>query len=112
MKTYKKFDYFERKEENFEIKEYFKTMKLKDCRTMFSLQSKMTKTVKSHFFGDKKFASELWSCDSCNKIDNILHIKICPSYSHLRDNRDMNNDFHLVEYFNQVLEIRQSSEER
>ena len=108
MKSYKKINFFEKKQEQFECKEYFKTMKLKDSRMLFSLNSKMTKTVKSHFFGDKKFASELWSCQMCQKIDTILHIKICPSYSHLRENKDLNNDFHLAEYFNQVLQIRQS----
>ena len=47
----------------------------------------------------------------CQKIDTILLIKICPTYSHLRENKDLQNDFHLVEYFNQVLKIRQSLEE-
>ena len=111
MKSYKKIDYFQKKQEPFEIKEYFKTMKLNESRMLFSLNSKMTKTVKSHFYRDKKFANDLWSYQICQKIYTILHIQICPSYSHLQKNKDLNNDHHLAEYFNQVLKIRQSLEE-
>ena len=61
-KTYKKIDFFEMKNEVFQMKPYLKTMKLADARTMFSIQMKTTRTIKSHFMSDKKFALELWKC--------------------------------------------------
>ena len=59
IKYYKKLDYSELKEEDFEIKSYFKTMNLKDARTMFALRVKMTRYVKTHFFNDKEYAKSL-----------------------------------------------------
>ena len=88
MKSYKKFDYFQRKDEDFEMKEYFKVLSLEKSRIKFSLESKMTRTVRTHFFGDKTFADKLWVCQNCEKAtDSIPHIKICPSFAHLRDSR-------------------------
>ena len=94
----------------FETQAYFKTMKLKESRTMFGLNSKMTKTVKSHFWGDKKFSQELWMCTFCSNIENISHIKFCPMYSQLREGKDLNNDSDLVQYFTEVLKMRENQD--
>ena len=41
MKSYKKIDYFDRKNEDFETKEYFKKMTFGHSRVMFGLKSEM-----------------------------------------------------------------------
>ena len=45
MKRYKKINYFKKKEEDFEIKDYFKTMTLEDCRMKGALQVAVTETL-------------------------------------------------------------------
>ena len=106
MKGLTKFNYFEKKDEEYELKDYFKDMKLEDCRIMFGLKSKMTKSVKTHFFSDPIFAKDLWTCQHCQKIDSIEHIKICPFYADLREQYDVACDFQLTQYFKGVLELR------
>ena len=107
IKGYKKLDFFQIRNEEFEIKQYFKSMNLKDARTMFSLQMKMTKGIKSHFFSDKKYARDLWRCSSkCDKISTIEHVKICNQYQHLRENRDIENcDEDLVHFFQDIVKM-------
>ena len=84
-------------------------MKLADARTMFNLKMKTTRTIKSHFMNDKKFALELWKCpEKCDRIDSIEHIAYsCPTYNHLKIDRDIeNNDFDLVHFFQEVIHLR------
>ena len=106
MKSYTKFNYFEKKNEEFELKGYFKEMKLEDCRMMFSLKAEMTKSVKTHFFSDPNFARELRTCQNCQKIYSISHIKICPFYAHLREKLDVKCDVQLTQNFKEVLKLR------
>ena len=109
-KPYKKVDYFIMKEEEYEMKYYLKTMKLEQARIMFSLRTKTTKFIKSHFFSDKKYASQLWKCSTeCDKIDTIQHIAFaCPKYEHLKRDKDLqNNDVDLVNFFQDVIKLRE-----
>ena len=97
------------KNEPFEMKQYLKTMNLADARTMFSIQMKTTRTIKSHYMSDKKFATELWKCpEKCDRIDSIEHVAYaCPHYEHLKVDRDIqNNDFDLVHFFQDVIQLR------
>ena len=59
MKKYEKIDYFARKEEEYEIKGYFKNMTLENCRVMFGLRNKMTRTIQTHYSSDKGYEKEL-----------------------------------------------------
>ena len=114
MKRYKKFDYFMKKDEEFKIKDYFETMKLEDCRIMFSIKSETVRTVKTHYFSDKVFASELWKCPTCTEagsLDSITHIKNCDSYKKLREKYDLEeSDTDLVCYFKEVLRLRNAAQ--
>lgn len=105
-KSYKKLDYFSLKNEEFETKSYFKNLTLRDARTKFSVVSQMTRSVKMHFMSDKKFSAYLWQCDQCGKCDSIAHIKVCSAYCHLREDKDLDDDQDLVQYFQQVLQLR------
>ena len=106
IKNYKKLNYSEMKDEPFEVKQYLKTMTLTDARTMFSIKSQMTKTVQYHFRRDKGYTASMWSCVSCQKIDSINHIKVCPKYDHLRLGKDLNDDKDLVHYVQEVVAAR------
>ena len=72
-KEYSKIDYIQMKEEDFELKNYFKEMTIKDCRTKFSLFSQTTMTVKSNCMSDKEYAKDLWKCPEpeCIFIDSF-----------------------------------------
>ena len=106
MRKSKKFDFLSHKDENFETKSYFKTMTLQESRTMFSLRSQTTKTIKTHQMSNKSFASKLWKC-SCGSIDSISHIKRCVNFKGLRDILDIeHNENDLVKYFQEVIKIR------
>ena len=61
-------------------------MKLTDCCTLFSIHTKMTRSIKSHFMSDKKIAFELWKYHKkCGRINSIEHAAYtCPHYEYLR----------------------------
>ena len=106
MKKYKKIDYKCMSDENFELKPYFKNLHLSQARDKFRIRSFMTRTVKLNFVSDKKFAADLWSCWHCQSIDSQAHVRICPAYEHLRIDKDLDNDIHLVQYFRDVIKMR------
>ena len=106
-RKYKKIDYREMSKETFEVKPYIKNLHLSEARDKFRLRSFMTRTVKLNFVSDKKFAAEEWSCWHCTKIDSQTHIRICPAYQHLRDDKDLDKDHDLVVYFREVIKLRE-----
>ena len=110
MKRYKKYDYLSHKDDIFEMKQYMKTMRLRDARTMFSINSKMTDTIKSHKMSDKHYAANMWACE-CGIIDSIGHVTRCIKYQDLRESRDIeSNDEDLCKYFQDVICRRTSAQ--
>ena len=94
--------------ERFETKEYLREMTLSSARTNFKLRSK-TIEVKYNFKNNPKYKAERWRCDSCVSelaIEDQQHIIVCPAYEKLRVNRSLDNDQDLVNYFKEVLSIR------
>ena len=61
MRPYKKLDVEVLKTEDFEMKEYFYTMKLNDVRTKFAIDNKMVNTIKSDFPSDPTYFDQLWT---------------------------------------------------
>ena len=108
-KSYKKIDYFQMREEQFQLKDYFKTMTLTQARVKFSLDMKMTRTVRSHYFCDKKFSAQVWFCpEKCDRIDSTEHIAwSCKKYDHLKIGKDIhNNDHDMVKFLQEVIKLR------
>ena len=72
----------------------------------------MVPSVKMNFQSDKKYAKELWACDSCllpGEIgfrDTQQHIKVCRAFESLREGRDLTKDAELVAYFKEVMKAR------
>ena len=98
------------KDEVYEMKDYLRNMNLEQARMMFSLRLKTTKHIKSHFFSDKKYASQLWKCSSeCNNIDSIDHIAFnCNKYEHLKCGKDLkDSDLDLVTFFQELIRLRE-----
>ena len=114
VKTYKKLDFKDFSSENFAVKDYLRALNMTDARFKFKLRSSMTPTVKMNFKSDAKFAAQLWKCDGCadgqiGNVDTQLHILWCEGYADLRQDKDLNNDEHLVSYFRSVISRRQNS---
>ena len=108
-KEYKKIDFMTMKEEEFELKNYFKEMTLKDSRTKFSVISQTTMTVKSHCMSDKENARVLWQCPEpeCKMIDSISHIKTCENYANLRlKHNNLETEIDEIHYFQDVISYR------
>ena len=122
IRIYKKIKCEEIENKPLNIKEYFKTMNVKDCQMRFKIASFMTPTTRMNFQNDKQYAAELWSCPSCKVtdggddddddsdkpviLDTQQHVVMCEAYSDLRDDKDLSRDKDLVEYFRQVLARR------
>ena len=98
------------KDEDFQQKEYFKNLSLKEARTIFKHRSKMTQYVKRNYPNEPKYRKELWKCISCqSNIDTQSHILWCHAYKDLRKDKDINSDKDLATYIQEVLEIRKKT---
>lgn len=105
LENYRKLEEF--KDEDFCQKSYLKDMNLYDARVMFRIRAKMIK-CKMNFSSDRRNVASLWQCDSCmSNIDTQSHVLFCPAYSQLREGRSMKSDQDLVNYFKNVLEVRE-----
>ena len=60
-----------------------------------------------NFKNNPEYKKEHYLCDSCmSQIDENTHVLYCPSYSMLRENKNLNDDTHLAQYLQKVLDIR------
>ena len=96
----------ETKDELFEQKDYLKKMNLEQIRTQFRIRTKML-DAKFNFKNKASYAEQNWLCDSCEKaVETQSHILWCPAYQNLRQDKDLNSDKDLVDYFMKVLDIK------
>ena len=85
---------------------YFYTETLKNARTIFRFRVEMFE-AKINFKQKSEYKKEKYLCDSCeSEIDENTHVLFCPSYSDLREEKNLQNDAHVAEYLQKVLEIR------
>ena len=111
-KQYKKVNYNELASNDFKLKPYFKDLSIADSRLKFKLVSKMFPCIKMNFPSDKRYASNLRSCDSCvipgeeGPSDSQEHVLVCIAYDNFRQGKNLSDDKDLVEYFKQVLNHR------
>ena len=105
LKTYSKLrDWVD---EEYQKKEYLKTMTLEESRLNFRIRSKMTEFA-FNFRNKKEYSDALWICSSCNMaIDTFSHAKWCVAHSDLRQNKDLSRDEDLVKYVQEVLKRRE-----
>ena len=83
---------------------------MEDSRVKFKWRTQMI-DCKFNYKSDPVNSAELRRCDSCQtSIDTQDHILWCPSYSELREGKDIKNDRDLIEYMKKVLKIRDKLE--
>ena len=107
MKTYSKLKNGPMMEEDFGKKEYISKLYLENARQTFKFRSKMFDS-KLNYKSNKKYAEELWKCDSCQiSIESQEHVLFCPAYTKLREGKDLSSDEDLSEYLKKVLKVRE-----
>ena len=94
-------------DEHFELKTYIKELNVDEARTKFRIRTSMVQSVKMNFPSDPQFKREMWECQHCSCIDTQSHIILsCPAYNEIRTNKNLENDKDLVQFFKEVLEMR------
>ena len=113
-KQYKKIDYISMACEDYEMKEYFLKLDLKGARIKFRERSKCMQTCMTHFSSDKKYLEAGFQCMSCNegKIDTLLHWRDCVSHSQFRESRNLESDYDLVSFYQDIIQMRLSKLEK
>ena len=109
-KRYKKIKSDEMPLEKFERKSYLTNLRMDQARTKFKLKTKMMKNIKLNYKNDPKNVMKLWKCTECDYIDSQDHILWCEGYTELRKNKDLENDYDLTSYFQQVMQQRERKE--
>ena len=85
---------------------YFYSENLKNARSIFRFRVDLFE-AKYNFKQKSEYKKEKYLCDSCESaVDLNTHVLFCPSYAILRQDKNLNNDKHLAEYLQKVLEIR------
>ena len=85
---------------------YFYSESLFNARTIFRFRVDLFE-AKSNFKHKPDYKKEKYLCDSCeSEIDVNTHVLFCPSYSMLREERNLHDDGDLANYLQKVLEIR------
>ena len=96
------------KNETYGQKSYLKEMDLRRARTFFRIRTKMIKCAMNQS-SDNKNRAELWKCKACGYVDTQTHILHCPRFKELREGKSLESDEDLVEYFSEVLKIREDN---
>ena len=111
MESYSKLNAKLLSEENFEPKPYFHELNLTQARVKFAIDTKMLKTVKSHYPSEKRYEDDMWECEHCSRVDSIRHLMVCPYFEELRVNKNLHsNSEDIVTYFQQIVNIRLENE--
>ena len=110
MEPYKKLNASQLNEDGFRTKAYFHELNLSQARIMFAIDTKMLKTIKSHYPSHKDYEDDLWECEHCSRVDSIRHLTRCPAFEELRAGKNLHsNTEDIVAYFQEILNIRLES---
>ena len=105
---YKKVDSLSLAVEDYERKTYFNKLNLAQSRLKFRERSQCMTTCKVDYPSDQNNIKSLFICNHCTKIDNLSHWRECPRYSEFRESKSLDNDVDLVNYYQQIINLRKS----
>ena len=93
------------------LKDYFKRLTLTEARMKFAVRVQQVRTVRMNQMSNPEFARLCWRCVHCDLAgrlspDSQAHITWCPSYQHLREGKDLQDDRDLVQYLQADLQLR------
>ena len=107
MQTYKKINYWDFECRSFGPQSYLKSMSQVNARLRFKIWAKMTPTVRMNFRNNRDYKKSGWACQA---PDTQEHILICSAYALMRENKNLEDDSDLVDYFNLVISHRLKQE--
>ena len=104
-RDYKKLDKI-KMEDPTKATEYMENKCLSDTRLIFRMRTEMV-NLKDNMRNQYKGTSV--NCEACSMkvAESQTHVMICPGYAKLRAGKDMGTDGDLVDYFRDVLKIRE-----
>ena len=109
---YKKLDHLSLSIEEFGMKEYFSILSLDQARVKFRERAKCLKTCKLHYPSDWLNIKTMFKCRHCDDVDSgDGHWKICMGYKHLREDRNLDDIFQLINYYQDVIRMRDEDEQ-
>ena len=109
---YKKVDSLSIGCEEYERKEYLNKLNLAQSRLKFRERSNCMKTCRVHYSSDKENIRALFKCYHCDKVDSFpVHWKTCEVYSKFRELKCLDNDVDLLNYYQQIINLRISEQE-
>ena len=112
IKSYKKLDYEELKDEKYGEKSYLTTMNLSQARTCFAARAQTLRTVQMNFKHKPDYVMNQWKC-GCGEDDYQSHLPFCNIYANLRDGLDIEgSDLDLVIYYQRLIRQREWEGER
>ena len=110
IKSLKKVDYFELKDEQCELKDEFKTLTLSQARTHFLIVTNMIR-AKLNYMSDPVYSKELYRCDCGEELlCSTKHYKVCKKYEKYRTNIDWTKNTQVIQYYQTVLKMRENEE--
>ena len=112
MKQYKKVDVSSLCLEEFQMKEYFKTMNLSSSRINFRRRSLTMTSCRMSYRNEQRNISEAFVCIGCrSKIDQLSHWTVCPSYLQFLPKKATElNDTELCHFYEKIINHRRDHE--
>ena len=109
-KKYKKIDYLSLACEEFKMKDYFLNLDLNGARIKFRERANCMYTCKRQYSSVESNIRTMFVCESCENgsIDVLSHWKFCESYEQFRQNRNLDADFDLVAFYQDVINYRRA----
>ena len=89
-----------------QARDYMKVKTLYDTRLIFRLRTEMLDVKDNMRNRNKGNNVYCEACDS-NTAESQLHVMACPGYAELRAGKDMSKDKDLVDYFREVMLLRE-----
>ena len=83
-------------------------MTLSDAGLKFSIRFRMARSIQTNYRGNPSYMLNNWRCVGCGEVDSQEHVIVCKAYEKLRNGKDLNDDFDLVKYFREVINLREA----
>ena len=110
--SYKKVDSLSLAVEEYEIKNYLNELNLAQARLKFRERSSCMKFCRTHASSDQGNIKARFQCFACSNVDVLSHWRTCLSYANLRRNRDLDSDVDLLAYYQDIILLRSTEEEK
>ena len=105
---YKKVDSLSLACEDYIRKEYLYKLNLAQARLKFRERSQTMSTCKMDYPSDQQNLRSLMVCMHCPNIDVRQHWFKCDRYAEFHKGKSLDNDFDLVSYYQQIINLRKS----